>query len=163
MSSWHIVEPAHVRDKFDCGEESLNAFLRTYAGQNARRDISRTHVALPENSNEIAGYYTLSSGSVTIEDFPAELAKRLPKYPVPTVHLGRLAVDRCFRGRGLGGLLLIDALQRVRSLADQVGIYAVTVYALNANARQFYEHHGFLTLEDETDHLYLPMTAIRNL
>jgi GNAT superfamily N-acetyltransferase len=165
MSQWQIelLGAYHVREGFDCGEESLNAFLRTYAGQNARQDISRTYVALSEDSHVVAGYYTIASGSVAIEDFPPELAKRLPKYPVPTIHLGRLAVDRRFHRKGLGALLLIDALHRVCDLADRVGIHAVTVHALNSKARRFYERHGFLSLDEEALHLYLPMAAIRKL
>lgn len=165
MSTWRIelLDKSHQRDVFDCGEETLNTFLRSHAGQNARRDISRTYVALPIESEVVAGYYTLSSGSVGFENLPAEATKRLPKYPVPTAHLGRLAVDRTFQGRGLGGLLLIDALKRVRDTADSIGIHAVTVDALNASARRFYEAHGFQSLRDDKLHLFLPMATIRKL
>jgi ribosomal protein S18 acetylase RimI-like enzyme len=165
MNTWRIerLDNRHQRDGFDCGEESLNVFLRVHAGQNARKDISRTYVAVPEESNIVAGYYTLSSGSVTFTDLPEELAKRLPGYPVPTAHLGRLAVGRQFQGRGLGGILLVDALKRVRDLADRIGIHAVTVHALNARAKSFYEAYGFLALRDDVFHLFLPMATIRKL
>jgi ribosomal protein S18 acetylase RimI-like enzyme len=157
------LDKQHQRDGFDCGEESLDTFLRTHAGQNARRDISRTYVAIAEGSPVVAGYYTLSSGSVTFTDMPDETAKRLPKYPVPTAHLGRLAVDRQCQGQGLGGILLVDALKRVRDLADRIGIHAVTVHALNTKAKSFYEAHGFLPLRDDSFHLFLPMATIRKL
>ncbi|MBN1346411.1 MAG: GNAT family N-acetyltransferase [Phycisphaerae bacterium] len=165
MSEWRIelLDKCHERDAFDCGEESLNAFLVTHAGQNARRDISRTYVAVPRESDAVAGYYTLSSGSVACRDLPDELAKRLPKYPVPIAHLGRLAVDKRFQGQGLGGILLVDALMRVGELADRIGIHAVTVYALNAKARHFYEAYGFLSLPDDGLHPFLPMATIRRL
>jgi len=165
MTLWRIqlLAKHHERKAFDCGQESLNAFLRSHAGQDARRDVSRTYVAVPEDSNIVLGYYTLSSGSVAFQDLPDERAKRLPKYPVPTAHLGRLAVDRSSQGRGLGGILLVDALKRVRDLADQIGIHAATVHALNAGARGFYEAHGFLPLRDHPLHLFLPMATIRKL
>jgi ribosomal protein S18 acetylase RimI-like enzyme len=165
VNQWRIelLGNQHQRDIFDCGEESLNTFLRDHAGQNARRDISRTYVALAEGSFLVAGYYTLSSGSVTFMDLPDELARRLPKYPVPTAHLGRLAVDRHHQGRGLGGILLVDALKRVCGLADRIGVHAVTVHALNASAKKFYEAHGFLPLRDDPFHLFLPMATIRKL
>lgn len=165
MTSWRIepLTKTHQRGDFDCGEESLNTFLKNHAGQNARRDISRTFVALPADSNGVAGYYTLSSGSVGFQDLPDKVAKRLPRYPVPTAHLGRLAVDRGYQGKGLGGILLVDALKRVRETADQIGIHAVTVHALNQRARQFYESHGFQCLLDDDLHLFLPMATIRKL
>ncbi len=89
MSTWRIelLHKSHQRDAFDCGEESLNTFLRAYAGQHARRDISRTYVALPAGSDVVFGYYTLSSGRVGFENLPDEAAKHVPKYPVPTAHL----------------------------------------------------------------------------
>lgn len=165
MSSWQIelLSRRHIREGFDCSEESLNRFLLAPAGQNARRDISRTYVAVSHDSDVVAGYYTLLAGSVAIADFPEELAKRLPQYPVPTIHLGRLAVDRRFHGKGLGGLLLINALRRVRDLADQVGVHAVTVRALNVEVKRFYQHYGFLPLVEGTLHLFLPMGIVRKL
>lgn len=153
----------HVRDGFDCGEDSLNSFLQSHAGQNTRRDISRTYVALPKEADVVAGYYTLSSGSIAFVNLPDQLSRKLPKYPVPTAHLGRLAVDKQFQGQGLGGMLLVDALKRVQTLADKIGIYAVSVDALNDNAKRFYEAYGFVNLLDDPRHLLLPMATIRQL
>lgn len=165
MSRWRIdpLVKRHERGDFDCGAESLNVFLKTHARQNARKDISRTFVATPEGSDKVAGYYTLSSGSVAFENLPDDLGKHLPTYPVPTVHLGRLAVDDRFQGQGLGGLLLVDALKRIRGLADQIGIHAVTVHAFSDRARSFYETYGFRPFPDDRYHLFLPMATVREL
>lgn len=165
MIQWRIdlLDARHVRQAFDCGEETLNTFLYAQAGQNARRDISRTYVALPPESDAVIGYYTLSSGSVAFANLPDVLAKRLPKYPIPTAHLGRLAVDRRYQGQGLGGILLVDALKRVRDTADRIGIHAVTVDAMNVKVKRFYEGFGFLPLLDDELHLFLPMATIRKL
>lgn len=165
MSEWLIEALAkhHQRGGFDCGEESLNVFLQAHAGQNARKDLSRTYVAVAEGAGEVVGYYTLSSGSVRFADLPEDLRKRLPKYPIPAGHLGRLAVDRRFQGQGLGGILLFDALERVQKLADHIGIHAVTVLALHERAKDFYEAHGFQALLDDEHHLFLPMATIRRL
>jgi ribosomal protein S18 acetylase RimI-like enzyme len=165
VSQWRIelLDKHHQREGFDCGEESLNGFLHTHAGQNTRRDISRTYVAVPRESDVVVGYYTLFSGSVAFSSLPDALAKQLPKYPVPTAHLGRLAIDRRLQGQGLGGILLIDALRRVRETADRIGIHAVTVHSLNAKAKRFYEAHGFMSLRDDELHLFLPMATIRKL
>ncbi len=165
MNTWRIepLHKSHLRGDFDCGEQSLNTFLLAHAGQNVRRDISRTYVALPSESQAVAGYYTLSSGSVGFQNLPDEASRRLPRYPIPTAHLGRLAVDQKFQGKGLGGILLVDALKRVRDAADRIGIHAVTVHALDGSARGFYEAHGFQRLRDDPMHLFLPMTTIRGL
>ena len=165
MTDWRIERLAkrHDRSDFDCGEDSLNSFLRRQAWQHARKDISRTYVALPDDSQAVAGYYTLSSGSVCLETLPDAAVRRLPQYPIPTAHLGRLAVDLRFQGQGLGAILIVDALEQVQDLAERIGIHAVTVDALNDKARSFYRAFGFLALKDDPRHLFLPTATIRRL
>ena len=81
----------------------------------------------------------------------------------PIVLLGRLAVDQSTQGRGLGARLLIDALRRAQLVADQLGIYAVAVEAINDRAQHFYLKFGFKPLRDDRLHLYLPLKVIRKL
>ncbi len=155
-----IIEPLskrHKRENFDCGEESLNEFLKKYARQNSEKGFGRTFVAVLPNETEILGFYTLSSGSVSFEIVP----ETVPRYPIPTVHLGRLAADVKMRGQGLGELLLINALERTVLAAAELGIYAVELYALNETAKKFYLKYGFVQLADDEKHLYLPIKTLR--
>ena len=149
----------HARESFDCEEESLNDFLKLYARQNDIRGLGKTFVAVLDGQPEIYGYYTIASGSIEFDALP----KNLPRYPVPVVHLGRLAVDKKARREGLGKLLLLDALRRSLKIADEMGIYAVEIYALNEQARSFYLKFGFKELLDDRSHLYLTIKLIRNL
>lgn len=150
----------HDRTAFDCGEASLNDYLRRYARQNAERGIGLTYIAVNDTTpTHIAGYYTLSGSALARATMPEEV--RLPRYPVPTALIGRLAVDRQSQGQGVGALLLIDALNRVGRLADEMGIYAVEVQALHERARAFYEYYGFIPLLDDPLHLYLPLQTAR--
>ena len=163
INSNYFVEPLrrdHQSENFDCGESSLNEFLFFYARQNNERGLGKTFVAVEDlQPLEIAGYYTLSSGSISFEQLP----EKLPRYPVPVIHLGRLAIDLKAQGKGIGKLLFYDALQRSLIVADQIGIYAVEVYALNETARQFYLKYGFQELLDDPFHLYLSVKSIRKL
>ena len=106
--SWQIVplDKSHQRKDFDCGEPSLNEFLQRYARQNEGTGISRTYVLLEEGSSTIVGYYSLCTGSISFATLPDEHSRKIPKYPVPTAHIGRLAVDRTRQGQGLGPMLL---------------------------------------------------------
>lgn len=149
----------HDRQGFDCGEASLNLFLTNYARQNSEKGLGKTFVATRPDSSKVCGYYTLSSGSIDFDDVP----EKLPRYPVPTAHLGRLAVDVSCHGLGLGELLLIDAFRRVMLVAEELGIYALEVYALNSSARNFYLKYEFISLKDDEFHLYLPLKSIRKL
>ena len=155
-----IIEPLgkqHDRESFDCGETALNQFLRHYARQNNERGLGRTYVAVLPGEAKVCGYYTLSSGSISFAIVP----DKLPRYPIPAVHLGRLAVDLKMQGQRLGELLLIDALKLAVQIADEIGIYAVELYALTEKAKQFYLKYGFVPLKDDDKHLYLPIETLK--
>ncbi len=150
----------HQRENFDCGESGLNEFLFFYARQNSERGLGKTFVAVKDSQPlEIAGYYTLSRGSVSFENIP----EKLPRYPVRVVQLGRLAINLKAQGKGIGKLLFYDALSRSLIVSEQIGVYAVEVYALNETAREFYLKYGFQELSDDPFHLYLSIKSIRKL
>ena len=161
---WQVVplERGHDRDAFDCGIEEMNRHLQQSAGQNARRDISRTYVAVtPSAPAHILGYYTLTLRSLGFQSLPKE--KRLPRYPIPLVHLGRLAVSTQEQGKGLGRFLLLDALRRALAISEEGGGYAVEVVALDEQAARLYAKYGFVPVDDDDPlHLYLTIQTIRN-
>ena len=165
-SMWPIVplRADYDRPAFDCGKPSLDTYLKSYALQNQKKNISPTFVALYPGSNRIAGYYTVSSGSVAFEVLSKEQQKGLPKYPIPVVHVGRLAVDQTAQGQRLGEVLLMDAMRRAKRVAtSELGICGVEVNALDEQARTFYLKYGFTELADDKLHLYLPMNVIVQL
>lgn len=152
-----LLTPQHDRGSFDCGEPSLNEFLHRYARQNAEKGLGRTYVAVLPGDPHIYGYYTIASGTIQFDVIP----EKLPRYPIPVVHLGRLAVDQQAKGQGLGKALLADALTRAGAIALQLGIYAVEVYALNNAAKEFYLKFGFTPLLDDEKHLYISLKKLR--
>jgi GNAT superfamily N-acetyltransferase len=162
---WQIERLAarHDRTGFCCGKPSLDNFLHQLATQYDRRDMGRTYVATLPPDARVHGYYTLASGAVAFAVVPAEVSRKLPRHPIPVAHLGRLAVDQGARGLRLGETLLLDALRRCVRFADELGIHAVEVYALDDDARGFYLKYGFTPLVDDGFHLYLPMKTIRRL
>jgi GNAT superfamily N-acetyltransferase len=153
------LKSGHERESFDCGEPTLNDYLRRFARQNDDKGLGRTFVAVEPGSAEIQGYYALSSGGVRFDLVPVNL----PRYPVPVAHLGRLAVDLKHQGKRIGETLLLDALARAERAAEQLGIHAVEVVAIDDSARAFYLKYGFTPLLDDPRHLYLPMKTIRKL
>ncbi len=165
MSSWQIepLDRHHERSPSSCGHSSLDDFLQRLASQHAERDFTRTSVAVLPPVPRIVVYYSLSAGAFDLSALSESQRKRLPRHPVPVVHLGRLAVDRSVQGQGLGAFLLLDALARSERLAKDLGRHAVEVRAIDDAARAFYLHHGFEALQDDPQHLYLPMKAIRLL
>jgi GNAT superfamily N-acetyltransferase len=164
-SRWVIARLGreHDRAAFDCGHAALNDWLKQRACQFDQRDLARTYVAVRDEERPVLGYYAISSHRVRREDLPDDQAKGLPRIDVPVVLLGRLAIDRSVQGRGLGSLLLIDALRRAERLAEQVGIRAVEVDAIDDTACAFYQKFGFVPLLDDPRHLFLPMSTIRKV
>ncbi|MBI5495322.1 MAG: GNAT family N-acetyltransferase [Deltaproteobacteria bacterium] len=151
----------HVRDAFHSGEPALDEFLKKHARQNAERGISRTFVAVRRGALAVDGYYTLRSGAVTFESLPDEVRKTLPRYPVPVVHLARLAVSKEARGMGLGETLLLHAFEKAIAVENEIGVYAVEVMAKTDGAKSFYERYGFRSLRDDRFHMYISMRTIR--
>lgn len=134
--------PGHDRKAFSCGAPALDSYLASQAGQDIKRRVSACYVACEVTSGKVAGYYTLAAGSVPLNDLPAALTKRLPRYPsVPVARVGRLAIDQAFQGQKLGGALLADAA--VRAARSEAAIFALIVDAKNEGAAAFYRHHGF--------------------
>ena len=154
-----LLQKHHNRQDFDCGEDTLNVFIKQFARQNSEKGLGRTFVAVLPDDWRIYGYYTIASGAVRFDTLP----EKLPKYPIPVVLLGRLAVDNAAKGQKLGEALLLDALKRAVNIADQLGIYAVEVYALSESARAFYQKYGFIELSDDKFHLHLPLKTIKDL
>ena len=152
--------PEHDRSAFSCGEPALDDYLRRRATQDIRRQVARAFVALDLAPGAIAGYYTLSAASFAREQLPEAVARRLPRYPVPAAILGRLAVDQRYQGRGLGELMLADAIKRVLRASDTLAVHAIIVDAKNDRAKAFYERYGFVAFVDAPNRLYLPLDTV---
>lgn len=109
-----------------------------------------------ETGNPVVGYYTLSASAVAFDKIPPALHRRLPKYPVPVVQIGELAIDNQYQGQGCGSSLLLDALERVANASAVVAVWAVVVDPIDQQAAAFYQHHGFEPLLD-CDAMFLTM------
>ena len=147
--------PQHDRSSFASGAEPLDRYLRSQAGQDARKNMAAPFVlVLPDGA--IGGYYTLSATGVKLTEFPADITRKLPRYPlVPATLLGRLAVDRRQQSKGYGRFLLADALYR--AARSEIASFAVIVDAKDDSARRFYERESFLPLPDQPMKLFRPM------
>lgn len=147
----------HDRTAFQSDSEPLNRYLREQVTQDIRRRVAACFVALAK-PQRIAGYYTLASASVALNDLPESTRKKLPRYAsVPVVRMGRLAVDQAFKGQGLGSALLADAL--ARSARSEIAAHALIVDAKDGTAAAFYLHHGFIALANSPRTLFLPLAT----
>ena len=92
-------------------------------------------------ADPIIGYYTLAAGAIAVTEVPGRVRRNLPD-PIPMAVLGRFAVDQAWQGRGLGRLLLRDALLRTSQAAAIVPVRGILVHALSPPAKRFYDGYG---------------------
>jgi len=131
----------HRLDDFACGVDSLDDWLKRRAHPNQVSGASRTYVV--SEGTQVVGYYCLASGALALSDAPALVRRNMPD-PVPVAILGRLAIHQTWQGRGVGVALLQDAVLRTLHASEILGIRGLLVHALSAEAKAFYEHHGFV-------------------
>lgn len=155
------LDTVHELKEFNCGNEDLNVFLKTTAGQHQRKFISKTYVLVDDEApSEVMGFYTLAVRKmIPKEDLPPEMAKKLPR-EVPGFSLARLAVHNDLKGQGHGEYLLVHALDRAARVADEIGGYAIFVDAKDKDGADFYKKYGFTPFPDNPLILCLPFKNI---
>jgi GNAT superfamily N-acetyltransferase len=140
VSAPRPLAPDHAVDEFQSGVESLDDWLKRHARHNETEGGSRTFVVCI--GRRVVGYYSLAAGSLLPNAATGRVRRNMPN-PVPIVLLGRLAIDRGWQGKGLGADLLRDAVLRVLSAGEAIGVRAMLVHAISPEAKAFYERHGF--------------------
>lgn len=151
----------HDRKAFSSGVDALDRYLREFAFQDIKRRVAGCFVALDE-SEAIAGYYTLAATHIPLIALPPNLTKQLPRYPaVPAMLVGRLAVATKYQKQGLGRALVADAA--IRTDSSKIGAFALVVDAKDDRAVAFYKSTGFAAIPDEARRLFLPMEAAMQL
>ena len=160
----------HDRNSFDCGEQDLNIFLKTQALKHMKVGISKTMILVDttmqvDNKSLISAFYTIAPSSIERKLLPANLAKKLPHYPVPVFLIAQLAINEIQQGKGLGKITLIKALEYLWQVNSQMTAYAVIIDCLNDNIKNFYEKYGFQVLGKHNNmiRMYIPMKVIGNL
>lgn len=151
----------HVTGGFNCGAAPLNIYLQRFALGNQSAGGAQTYVAAI--GDQVVGYYSLSTASVEYVEAPERTKKGLARHPIPVILLARLAVDHTWQGKGLGAALLLDALRRILSASDIVGLRAVLVHAKDNAAKRFYEHFDFDPSPVDPMHLFLLVKEIARL
>ncbi|MGA7712258.1 MAG: GNAT family N-acetyltransferase [Rhizomicrobium sp.] len=160
LSEPEPISDAHDLSRFDCGKAALNDWLRFRAARSEGLS-SRCYVVCAERL--VVGYYSLSTGAERHNGAgrtPRALRANMPD-PTPVMVLGRLAVDKEFHGRGIGGGMLKDALRRVLAASHMIGARALIVHAIDDDVVLFYARFGFKPFPDDGRTMFLPMEAIK--
>ena len=157
-----VIDSSHELSRFQSGETTLDEWIRMRALKNLALGASRTFVVCEAGSRRVVGFYALSMGSFYAVDTPGSIRRNMPDL-IPSVILGRLAIDETVQGQGLGALLLNDAIERSLAAADNVSARLMIVHALSERAEQFYLHFGFTRMPGEGRTLALDFAKYRKL
>jgi ribosomal protein S18 acetylase RimI-like enzyme len=158
--SFELLNKRHDRASFACGVPELDRWFKLQAGQEERRNVARVVVANDEHG--VAGFYTLSMFSLSIEQIPPAISHKLPRYPdVPATLIGRLARAQRLRGQGVGDLLVADAVNRVLDASRMIATFAIVVDAKDDAASSFYQRLGFIPFPTRPTRLFLLVETAR--
>ena len=154
------LDKSHDRKAFACGQAELDDWFRRRASQDERRNLARVFVAV-DQALGVVGFYSLSAFTLALEDLPADLAGRLPRYDaIPAALIGRLARDLRVRGQSVGELLLADAVRRILGVGGSLAVFAILVDAKDDAARAFYASFGFKAFPSRPNRLFRPASAM---
>ena len=160
----------HDRVAFTCGTSRLDNFLKRTARKHQAGDFTRVWVATDVGNAGILGYYALNAHTLECDDLPADVTKKAPRFgTIPAVYLSMIAVDWRHQGRGLGRILLADALSRTAAVADQIGLKVVVLDVIDDGGpeimerrRAFYAGMGFRSLPSRPTRMFISIAAVRN-
>ncbi len=161
MNTVLLDKSKHDRNRFNCGIEPLNNYLKVMASQQAKKDNTRTFVLEHANDNSlIVGFYTLTMTPIDLSALPANLQKKHHSSTSGGL-IARLAVDEQYKGKGFGEWLLIDALRKLVIASDSVAFPVVIVDAKDG-AKYFYEKFGFSAFKDTENKLFISISDVRS-
>ena len=145
---------------FGCGNSELDRWLTDHALASQKADLARTYLVM--TADAVAGYVSLTTGSIRPEAAPRRYGRGMPRYPIPTILVARLAVDRRYQRQGLGSRLLAEALRLAVAASDTAAARLVVVDAIDEHAAAFYRRWGFIDVPESPHRLFRKITDIRN-
>lgn len=146
--------------KFDCGNDDLTNWLKSHA-LHASSQGTRTYVAT-NVENDLVGYFSIAPHLIQRESVPTKVGRGAPAQ-IPAILLAKLAVDKSFRGRGVGAELLVCALEIIVAGAKRSGGKLIVVDAVDENAGEFYQHLNFLAMLDNESRLLMKISTAAKL
>ena len=162
----------HITNDFRCGNDSQDNFLRRTAKRQQRDGYTRLYVATDAaktgESRACLGFYAINAHSIAVADVPPDDAPRAPRSNlIPGVFHSHLAVDERQQGKGLGRILLVDAMQQCQRAAKILGVRLMLLdvagtagAAERARLHSFYTSMGFRPLPGRPERLFLSLNAL---
>ena len=161
--SFLLLTEDHTIKPFDCEDEDLNDFLFKEAILYQKQMLATTFIV--ENNERTLGFYSVLSDSLQIREelFPSKsqykkfVQNLIPHRKrhlknIPSLKIGRLGIDKTYKGKGLGSILLEGIINEAIELNKKQACRLITVDDYR-QALPFYERFGFqyITNKDEQE------------
>ena len=102
-----IIDKSDKIDDFDCGDNDINYFLKNLAIPNQYRKLSNTYIFYLEENKRLVAYFSILASQLNTGD-----ARIYGIDKIPIVLLGRMGVDKNFRGNNIGRAMINIAVKK---------------------------------------------------
>lgn len=161
LNFFHYKNNLVDKDGFQAGHDDLDKYIKGLMSQNEDRNLSRHYVAI-DNKGRFVSLLCVSASILKADDL-IEPDDRYPqKSELPTIKIGRLVVDKRFRGQKIGEQTLLKAVGIFIEISKKVGVIGLTVDA-KKEAVGFYQKYGFKNLNSKRNENYFPMILYTNV
>lgn len=149
--------------RFDCGNETINKFVRDSLKSQVRKRLSAAYVLTDTAAGDgFVGFFTIAQHSIDVSLLSEMQLGSLPRH-IPCSRLIMLGVDKSYQKRDLGLQLMREAIRLAKTIANAIGSYGIYLDAESC-AIEFYRKLGFTLLVGDLSPapspMFLPMTAI---
>lgn len=159
MSAWtsELLAASHDLSAFDCGQQSLDEWLRSTALRAQDAHVTRTYVWTGRDDPTVVAYYSVAPTQLMRSDLSRGQTGGFTV--VPAYLLARLALDKSLQGQGLGSELLIDALEVIVTASRHSGGRLIVVDAIDGAAVAFYRRHDFEPIKNDDQRLVMKVAT----
>jgi len=155
------LDPDLGRAAFSCGHQRIDNFCKNNAKKQHSQNKVRVYDAIFDGG--LIGYYYLVAASNPPEEVSEVANEKFGRVKqAPCVYLGMVGVDEKFKGQSVGKLLMSHAMKTTLQVADLIGLYALTLHAVDAEVAKFYEKLGFEYFIDGDLAMFIPLATIRD-
>ena len=112
----------------------------------------------------LVGFYYLVASSNPPDMVSEEAAEKFGRVKAaPCVYLGMVGTHAEYQRNGIGRVLMLDAMTITLKVAEYVGLYALTLEAINQEKADLYRRWGFQYFIDGELKMFMPIGTIRQL
>ena len=113
--SLKIIDESDNIDDFNCGDDDINYFLKNLAIPNQYRKLSNTYIFYLKESKRVIAYFSILASQLNTGD-----ARIYGIDKIPIVLLGRMGVDKNYRGNNIGRTMINIAVKKALEASELI-------------------------------------------